>query len=561
MNKVLKILGITLFAFITTGMSPIASADSNPFPGVPYGSEIPGYSKIIICSDTPQIPDDCVRQGGGQVTCPNGSANDITPTLREDGSWASLKSWCRNSWTPPTTVADDEDFRNRQQLAIAAATLESQAYNAAHPGEQKCVTWGPIVHANGISTASGGVCANPVGTRSDGSTIQVAPSQVGSSQSLNSGNSDSSTIGVGVGIQVPDLTQYGIGKPFTKVVSGNISTSSCPSGFQAASNDVNTGVGVAATECWPDNAWAAYSAGGSVWSQFKSSNGSIDAQAETNRRVQVNALRSLALQQAQMAANETIGVKRCNSWSGFGESGQECAYIPYQSNHMLGTPILTSIGDTSTTLITLGEEVGGIKVVSPTGLSLQQWQQNPDYLAIICPNGSGRSSTIDLHGTLNTADDTWITTCIKIAPNPYDLTSTDSVTANSTPIVDSSTLQSASGDTKTSTINSVAIKFKGTANEIIQLAYALDISDTETAAIISIQKQLSAIRSTSKLTKLKLPNSPILDESASSNTPSICKVTARDVTPRKAGTCTITFRVEGDSGNTFETQKKIVFKK
>ena len=48
------------------------------------------------------------------------------------------------------------------QAAQAAAEVESREWNIAHPGQQKCVQWGPIVHANGVSTSSGGVCANPV---------------------------------------------------------------------------------------------------------------------------------------------------------------------------------------------------------------------------------------------------------------------------------------------------------------------------------------------------------------------------------------------------------------
>jgi hypothetical protein len=48
------------------------------------------------------------------------------------------------------------------QAAQAAAEAESREWNIAHPGQQKCVQWGPIVHANGVSASSGGVCANPV---------------------------------------------------------------------------------------------------------------------------------------------------------------------------------------------------------------------------------------------------------------------------------------------------------------------------------------------------------------------------------------------------------------
>lgn len=56
----------------------------------------------------------------------------------------------------------DQDFYEAVRVAQAAAEQESRAWNADHPGQQKCVQWGPITHANGVSTSSGGVCANPV---------------------------------------------------------------------------------------------------------------------------------------------------------------------------------------------------------------------------------------------------------------------------------------------------------------------------------------------------------------------------------------------------------------
>ena len=213
---------------------------TNPFPGVAYGAEIPGYTVTVPCAGN-----DCGIGIVPVVNCPPWSAADGA-----DGYTSGFaKRFCRNSWTPPTSAADDEDFRNRQQLAVAAATLESQAYNAAHPGEQKCVTWGPIVHANGISTASGGVCANPVGLTPAGTTVQVAPSQVGGGSPgptpaiesvtvSNSSPSESRTVSVPT-VQSVDLTQFGIGKPFTRVISGRNGISGCPSGFQAAVNNLS----------------------------------------------------------------------------------------------------------------------------------------------------------------------------------------------------------------------------------------------------------------------------------------------------------------------------------
>jgi len=355
-----RLVPISLISLSLSLFMPIANADTNPFPGVAFGAEIPGLSKIITCTDTPQIPDDCVKKGGGQTICPAGAANDITPTLRADGSWASLKSWCRNSWTPPTSAADDADFRNRQQLATAAATLESQAYSASHPGEQKCVTWGPIVHANGISIASGGVCANVIGTRPDGSTGQVPPTQSGStssgstsSGSTSSGTSDTRTstsnTTTPATLQV-DLTQFGVGKPFTRVVSGRVSVSSCPSGFQAAVNNLDGISSNGATECWPTDAWAAYSVGGTTWSNFKSGNISQVAQQAALTSIEINKVKAIALNRAQQDANLNIGKTMCVQWAFGQQSGQECAYIPIQGNNPLsGTRTDTKTATTSTT--------------------------------------------------------------------------------------------------------------------------------------------------------------------------------------------------------------------
>lgn len=56
----------------------------------------------------------------------------------------------------------DQDFMDAIRAAQQVAEDQSRVWNEAHPGQQRCVQWGPIVHANGVSTSSGGVCANPV---------------------------------------------------------------------------------------------------------------------------------------------------------------------------------------------------------------------------------------------------------------------------------------------------------------------------------------------------------------------------------------------------------------
>jgi hypothetical protein len=568
MNTALRV--IISITFLAAGAIQPAQAwdpqPTNPFPGVAFGAEVPGYTVQVPC-----LPNDCGIGIVPVVNCP--------PWTAADGGGGFevgyAKRFCRNSWTPPTTAADDEDFRNRQQLAVAAATLESQNYNSAHPGEQKCVTWGPVVHANGISTASGGVCANPVGTTAAGTTVQVAPSQVSTDSSGTAStpaasapatNSDSATATTSPVATKPsiDFSQYGVGKPFTRVVAGNLTSSQCPLGYQAASNQIPGIADGGATECWPENAWTAYSVGGDVWSKFKASNGSFDAQAETNRRVQVNALRSLALQQAQMAANETIGIKRCNSWSGFGESGQECAYIPVQNSSLLGGLVNTSTSDTSTSLIRENTQVGNIKVESAAGLTLSQWLSSDSYTAISCPSGSGKSSSIDLNGTILTTDDFWVTICVEVANLGTIQITSDTNTVNSSSN-DSTTVVSIISESATavseSAITQDPIAYSGTMTEILGIAKTLEMPSQELSAISRVSAQLSAIKTNNKIVKISLPNSLALKEVAKTLTPAVCKISGLTVQPLKAGNCLISYFFEGASGNEFTTTKKLVFKK
>ncbi len=330
------LIALALLLSLIAPAAPASAWDpqpNNPFPGVAFGAEVPGYSKTIVCSDTPQIPDDCVRSGGGQANCPEWTANDITWTYRSDGSVSSLVSWCRNSWTPPSSAADDEDFRNRQNIAMAEATALSQAWNNAHPGQQKCFQWGPIVHANGISVSSGGVCANPVaaplGNSSDSqdSTDPVATS------------TDSRDVRDSNALPAVDLTQFGIGKPFTKVVLGNLTLADCPSGYQAASNPIYGIWNSTGTECWPTAAWAAYSVGGATWTAFKDANISEEDKQAQSLDIQLNRIKALALNQAQQLSNDHIGENVCVPWTYGTLSGSECAYIPFQNGSARDVPV------------------------------------------------------------------------------------------------------------------------------------------------------------------------------------------------------------------------------
>jgi hypothetical protein len=116
-------------------------------------------------------------------------------------------------------------------------------------------------------------------------------------------------------------------------------------------------------------------------------------------------------------------------------------------------------------------------------------------------------------------------------------------------------------ETATVAITSDPINFKGSIKQIANLVQALDLSISEDAAITSVTTKLANIKTSSKLVKIGLPNSPALTETAKSLTPLICKVSGLVLQPKKAGVCQISYTIQGESGNSFETTKKVTFKK
>lgn len=542
--------------------------DTNPFPGVPFGGEVPGYTVEVPC----QQGGDCGIGIVPVVDCPQWSAADGRNGYANDGpaddphkKVGVARRFCRNSWTPPASAADDEDFRNRTRLAEAQATAESQAWNAAHPGEQKCFTWGPVVHANGISTASGGACANPVGTKADGTTAQVSPTPISgasgeSGSSADSGSTDSPATDSGtVAPSTPapspvNNSQYGIGRPYTRVVSGT--SANCPSGYQAASNEIP---GAKLTECWPEDAWAAYSAGGNTWTAFKASNGSSNARELADQRIQINAVRILALQKAQAAAQETIGLKRCFAWNTFGQSGQECAYIPVSSS--LGIP-----GSRPSETATSSPAYPNVS--SAAGVTLAVWRESADYNSVICPVGTARSTSLDLHGTVDTSDDTWVTTC-----QPNDLLSGIDTASATAPVSETTTSDpGAATDTSTSVqssspklmnpaVASVGISVSGTAAKVTELAAQLEDSSTVSSAIAQLASRVQSLRTQVKNSTVKLPTSPQVDESARSLTPKICTVTGVSLSIRKQGICTVEYQIVTPTGNEYLINKSFSLKR
>ena len=482
--------------------------ETNPFPGVAFGEEIPGYTKIAICSDTPEIPDNCVRRTG-QPECPPWSANDVTATLRADGSWASAKLWCRASWTPPVTQAQEEEYRQAIESAQRAAEEESRAWNEANPGRQKCVQWGPIRHPNGVGESSGGVCANPVpaGTAPSGSASVEAPSvgegDVGgastpsaspetSPATTSSPVSSSPASGLDPDPAPSGGVDYrGSGYPYTVIVLGQVGLAGCPTGFQAANGLIaDASTRQTYTECWPERAWTAYRLGGDAWELFKATGGSYDPSVEVERRSKVELLKSKAKEVAEAAARTTPGIERCSSWSGFGESGRECAYA----------------------------------FVAPTSSSAS------------APASSTTSP---------------VTTSVTVR------SSTESASAPATNSPAAAETSSSSSVSSSIAVALDAVQVSGTSVQVARTALSVTPDPVEAASISALAEGITEVRTVQRTLLQSMPRDANLTYRVTSATPEVCRASTWRVRITNPGLCVLNVEITDSSGNSYEIIKRM----
>jgi len=493
--------GITNVGICFTNPSEMSGSVSYSIEGSSSGS-------FLKHSETPACPSFASGSTGNRLT--SGTTYNYSATASNNGkNFSTSLSYTAPAVDPAIESARlarekaDTDFRAAQDVAVGKATLESQAWNAANPGKQKCIQWGPIVHANGVSTASGGVCANPVAP-GVGTTVTTQESEavVGPTSPVTTPTS--------APVPVPtanEYSKYGNGAPFTIVLPGQLSTSQCPTGYQGA-NGVIVAIGTGTfTECWPSAAWEANRIGGNVWEQFKASGGTYDVMAEVTRRANVASLKSQAKSVAQTAADKTPGIQRCSKWTGYGETGEECAYTFTQPTGS------TSLG------------TGNTAIVIPLVVS-------DSSTAITVPSAIQNSDT---------------STATTLVSNPLT-TSTSSVL-------------SSSDTSKLTSVEEVKLDVTGTPKEIISLISKVSTSISETKTLTSLINKLATAISKITTKSVKLPYSVSADESAKTLTPEVCSVKGMTVTSLKKGSCIIEYTVSGESGNQFTTSKTFDFKK
>jgi hypothetical protein len=451
-------------------------------------------------------------------------------TSKLDDRWFA---YCVKTWRSSVDVNAEANFRAAQNAAIAAATAESQAWNAANPGKQKCIQWGPIIHANGVSTASGGVCANVV---APGPTTTVqsqdAPTVEGPTTVPTTTTTPTAqpTPVAATPDANPELANEGNGKPFTRVLPGQLSTSQCPVGYQAA-NGIIVAIGKGTyTECWPTNAWQAWQLGGSTWEQFKSSGGSFNVQAVIDLNNAIAALKSEAKSVAQTAADSTPGIQRCSKWSGYGQSGQECAYT-----FVAPTPgtVIPAPGTSDTATVTTVKPTETTTVLTRPSDTTTVTTQNSETQTVLNSNSE--------------------TTTVLSTSTP------DSATVTSA--IDPTTVKVAQSSSGTSQLGLATISVEGSIKEMAKLIPKVVTKTSEQKSLNTILTKLDAIRSATYSKTQALPNERSIEETAISLTPDICSVKGSKVTSLKPGTCIFSYELVGASGNSFTVEKQIIFRK
>ena len=521
----MNILLSALLIFNFTGAQS-SFAEEDPFPEVSTGSEIPG-TRLSSAPGQSQAAWEATDAYKARAACPAGSGNGI----EANATTKVYSIYCVKTWRPSVDVNADANFRAAQNAAIAVATAESQAWNAANPGKQKCIQWGPIVHANGVSTASGGVCANVV---APGPTTTVqsqdAPTVEGPTTVPTTTPTAQPTPVAATPDANPDLANEGNGKPFTRVLPGQLSTSQCPVGYQAA-NGIIVAIGKGTyTECWPTNAWKAWQLGGSTWDQFKSSGGSFNVQAVIDLNNAITALKSEAKRVAQTAADSTPGIQRCSKWSGYSQSGQECAYTFVAPTPGSITPG-TSSSDTQTATTLQTSETSTV-LTRPSETSTVTVQSSDTQTVLSRPSET-----------------------------PTVLSTSASETSTATTTIDPTSVKVSQTTSGTSQLGLVTISVEGTTKEIAKLIPKIVTKVTEQKSLATILTKLDAMRAATYSKVQVLPSERRIEETAVSLTPDICSVKGSRVTSLKRGTCIFSYELIGASGNSFTVEKQIVFKR
>jgi hypothetical protein len=361
-----RIAKVVLVAVSLSIFVPTASADTDPFPGVANGSEIPG-----------------TRVSGQQsISCPSGSGSgiEVNATTKE------TFTYCVKTWRSTETIDAEAKYRSDLAAAQAAALAQSQAWNAANPGQQKCFQWGPITSPSG-GTSSGGVCANPVGT---------APSSSGSTGSTSS--SETRTATTSSTTTVPD--------PLPSVANGS----------EIPGTRVSSAPGVSEANFYASSAYQSHTC------PTGSGRGiGVDLAFTTDRSKHIRYVYCVktwnpsTVEATTSANNETKTVT--------------ASATSTDTKTITTVKVQDPLPGTSS-----GTELPGSRITSSPGLTQAQWEATSTYKSFVCPTGSGKAVGVDMNFTTTQSDDRWFAYCVKtwIQPANQNSTATDTKTVSTT---------------------------------------------------------------------------------------------------------------------------------
>ena len=378
-----RIVQVSLVSVLLTLFMPIANADTDPFPGVALGGEI--GSRQLVSSSTGNPLD-----GSAIITCPSGAG------LGSVAGGGINYVVCTKTWRPSADIDADLAFRNAINSATAAAEVASKAWNTANPGQQKCIQWGPIVHSNGISTSSGGVCANPVGS---------LPSGVDTSTTTPAVDTRTSTPAVDTRTTTPSPTPYN-GSGGYAVVH--------PDGHVCGVIVANSSDPFSNGGTMPQEYMGCPSGSRIVFQTKPSSDGNV-AGVHGQNVVYNNGVFTVLGSDSKTVTTIVNGVATDSSGRKYDAgSGQALDPLPNLAN---------------------GATISGTKISSAPGQSQSSWEATPAFKNMAaCPVGSGRAIEVNLNFTTDRSDDVYSTYCVKNWNGSYSNSvvstpSADSVTA------------------------------------------------------------------------------------------------------------------------------------
>jgi hypothetical protein len=370
-----RIAKIVLVAVSLSIFVPTASADTDPFPGVANGSEIPG-----------------TRVSGQQsISCPSGSGSgiEVNATTKE------TFTYCVKTWRSTETIDAEAKYRSDLAAAQAAALAQSQAWNAANPGQQKCFQWGPITSPSG-GTSSGGVCANPVGSApsSSGSTGSTPTTSGGTTSSTSETRTATTTPIASTPDPLPNVVN-GAELPGTRVSSApgdSEATFYASSAYQSHTCPTGSGRGIG-----------------------------VDLAFTTDRSKHVRYVYCVKTWNPSTVEATT-------------SANNETKTVTASSTSTDTKTITTAQAQDPIPGASSGTELPGSRITSSPGLTQAQWEATSIYKSFVCPTGSGRAAGVDMNFTTKQSDDRWFAYCVKTWTQPANQnpTVTDTKTVSTT---------------------------------------------------------------------------------------------------------------------------------